>query len=381
MERIYLDNNATTPILPEVAEAMHACLLRGHANPASQHEDGRRARRVLESAREAIGEILGADVNSSNPDRLIFTSGGTESNNLALFGLCGQASGRLLYSSIEHPSVVEPAQQIARGGRVLREIRVTQDGVLDLNHLETLLSQPTRLVSVMLGNNETGALQPVREAATLCRQAGALMHTDAVQVVGKLPLTFRALGVDALSLTAHKFHGPKGIGALIVRAGVPVEPIMFGGFQQMGLRCGTECVALAVGLQKALEAWQSEADERAARMARLRVRLETALLQAVPGAVIHSAHAARLPHTTNISFPGVDRQALLIALDMAGLSCSTGSACASGSSEPSPVLAAMAVESGLIEGSIRLSLGATTTEDQIAEATHRISLAAEKLRR
>jgi len=380
MDQIYLDHNATTPIDPEVVRAMDECYAAAYANPASQHETGRRARQVLEDAREGIAKILGADLAGSHPHRLIFTSGGTEANNLAIIGLCGKQPGRLVRSAIEHPSVAGPADHLAQQGRAVRQLRVTPDGVVDLNHLRQMLAEPTRLVSVMLGNNETGVLQPVKEIAEVCRHADVPLHTDAVQVVGKLPVDFRELGVDAMTVSAHKFHGPRGIGALIVRHGVALEPILFGGFQQLGLRCGTEPVALAVGMHRALQRWQAEADQRAARMAQLRIRLETLLQEGYPELVINGSHSPRLPHTTNVSFPGLDRQALLMALDLAGVACSTGSACASGSAEPSPVLVAMGCEKAVVEGSLRISLGATTTAAEVAEAAGRILRVAGDLR-
>jgi cysteine desulfurase len=380
MAPIYLDHNATTPIHPAVLAEMERCYHEAHGNPASPHQEGRRARRVLEDARDAIASLLGADVTSSQADQLVFTSGGTEANNLALFGLSGTAPGRVIRSAIEHPSVLGPSDQLARAGRQVRELRVGRDGVADLNHLREMLAEPTRLVSLMLGNNETGVLQPVQEAARLCHESGALLHTDAVQVVGKLPVHFRQLGADAMTVTAHKFHGPRGIGALLLRHGVPVEPLLFGGFQQLGIRCGTECPSLAVGFRKALDIWHAEADARSARMAQLRVRLETTLRTALPWTILNGQHAPRLPHTSNISFPGLDRQALLMALDQAGVCCSTGSACASGSSEPSHVLLAMGCDSKVVEGSLRLSLGAMTTPADVAAACECIVQVARRMR-
>jgi cysteine desulfurase len=372
MDPIYLDHNATTPIHPDVVSAMAQCYRDGYANPASQHHEGRRARRVLEGARERIADLLGADLNSLRADQLIFTSGGTESNNLAILGLTASSPGKVIRSAIEHASVIGPTDRLAREGRTVRELRVTRDGVADLNHLAELLAEPTRLVTLMLGNNETGVLQPVQEAVVLCRQAGALVHTDAVQVVGKLPVTFRQLGVQAMSVSPHKFHGPRGIGALLLRHGVQIEPLLYGGFQQMGIRCGTECVALSVGFCRALELWREAADERAAHMTQLRLRLETAVRDALPWAVVNGEHAARLPHTTSISFPGLDRQALLLALDTVGLCCSTGSACASGSTDPSHVLLAMGCQQPVVDGAVRLSLGATTTDEEVARAAETI---------
>jgi len=381
MRSIYLDHNSTSPILPGVAAAMAECHAAGYANPASQHGPGRAARRVLEDARERISELLGADTSSHHADRLIFTSGGTEANNLALCGLTGRHPGRLVYSAVEHPCVSEPATHLARQGRTVRVLKCTPDGVADLEQLRGLLAEPTRLVSVMLANNETGVLQPVKEVAALCREAGTLVHTDGVQVVGKRPVNFRSLGVHAMTVSAHKFHGPRGIGALLLRHGTPLEPAMLGGFQQYGLRAGTEDVALAVGMRAALEAWHAEADARAVRMTQLRIRLERALQAELPDVVIHSEHAARLPHTSNISFVGIDRQALQMSLDMEGVAVSTGSACASGSTDPSPVLLAMGCPPEVVNSSLRISLGATTTAKEVEEAAARIIRVVNRLRK
>lgn len=372
MRAIYLDHNATTPLLPEVAAAIAQARDAGYANPASQHAAGRRARQALEDARERIGRLLGAAVDVARPDRVIFTSGGTEANNLAVFGMMPDRPGRALISAIEHPSVVGPAERLVQRGYAVERIGVSPAGVVDLERFADRLRGDVRLVSVMLANNETGVLQPVGEIATLCAAAGVPMHTDAVQVVGKLPVSLRALGVSTLSVSAHKFHGPVGVGALVVREGVPLAPQMFGGFQQGALRPGTENVALVVGMLAALESFSRSQSERTARLTALRERFEQQLLAACDGLAIHGATATRLPHTSNVAFVGRNRQALLLALDTAGVACSTGSACASGSSEPSPVLLAMGLPKEVIEGSLRFSLGAATTEAEIDEAVERI---------
>jgi cysteine desulfurase len=390
MDSIYLDHNATTPLLPEAAAAMAECQSASFANPESQHQLGRRARRALEEAREGIAEILGADLNGRQPDLVIFTSGGTEANNLALIGLSGvlgAVAGRIVISSIEHPSIAEPARFLARRGWQVERLPVSPEGVTRVGKGDILLFPdsfvpvtPTDgksrmspfLVSVMLANNETGVIQPIRELAAVCHAAGVPSHTDAVQAVGKIPVNFHQLGVTAMTIAAHKFHGPRGIGALIVRGGTPIEPQLFGGFQQYGIRPGTEPVALAVGMHSALRIFAREQSDRRERITRLRDRFEAALIAAYPSAVIHGAAAERLPNTSCIAFPGLDRQALVMALDMAGIACSTGSACASGSSEPSPTLVAMGLPERLVGSSLRFSFGATTTADIIDEAVERI---------
>lgn len=369
MRTINLDHNATTPIDPRVREALDAAAQAQYANPASQHAAGRRARHVLEEARERIADLLGARQPGV---RVLLTSGGTEANNLALFGLAGNAPGRIVMSAIEHPSVLETAIQLERRSWQVERVGVSADGVVDLDQLRAALTTPARLVGLMWGNNETGVLQPIAEAIQLCRAAGVLFHTDAVQVVGKLPVDFDGLGASALSLAAHKFHGPRGIGALVVNAGAPLESVLWGGFQQHGLRPGTESVELAVAMCRALELWAAEADARRDRMATLRARFESLLCAERPTLVVNGGRAERLPHTSNLSFVGLDRQELFVALDLAGVQCSTGSACASGSSEPSPVLQAMGLAEPIVGSALRFSLGAGTTAADIDEAAARI---------
>jgi cysteine desulfurase len=375
---IYLDNNATTRMAPQVADAMAEALRAGYANPASQHEEGRRARRVLENARQRIGELLGAQMTGREPDRVILTSGGTEANHLAVRGIASSrvaaqnGGSPVVVSAIEHPSLLAAAQSLAATGCAVLQAPADRQGVVDLDWLAASISPATPLVSVMLGNNETGVLQPVARIARLCRAAGIPMHTDAVQAVGKIDVSFAELGVDAMSVAPHKFHGPVGIGALVVRPQVPLAPQLEGGFQQQGLRAGTEGVALAVGFRAALELWHDEREERLSRMRGLRDQFERDIVAELTHAMVIGAGAERLPGTANIAFRGLDRQALVMALDLAGIACSTGSACASGSSEPSPVLLAMGCDEDVIGGSIRLSLGADTTAAEISEATRRI---------
>jgi cysteine desulfurase len=368
---IYLDHNATTPISPAVADAMRDCQLRLVGNAASQHAAGRAARRELEAVRERLLELMGAGPD----DRLIFTSGGTESNNLALRGLLATERKRLVISSIEHPSVEAVATQLALAGHEVERLPVDSAG--RTQHEDVVISG-AGLVSVMLGNNETGVLQPLVEIAAACARHGVPLHSDATQVIGKLPVSFCDLGLAAMTFTAHKFHGPVGIGALVVRRGVELAPLLVG---QAGYeRPGTAAVALAVGMGAALEAWREEWSERAARMGKLRDELEERITTSVPEAVVIGREAPRLPHTANIAFVGFDRQQLHVALDLAGIACSTGSACASGSSEPSPVLLAMGLPEAQIQGSLRFSLGAGTTAAEIEEAAKRISLTCKHLR-
>jgi cysteine desulfurase len=359
---VYCDYNAGAPIRAEAAVAMSRALAAG-GNPSSVHGVGRRMRAMIEDARERIAGALEASA-----ENIVFTSGATEALHLALTST-GAAS--LIVSAVEHDAVFEHAGRALKAERVAP---VNGDGLIDLDALGALLETAPKpaLVAVQLANNETGVIQPIAELVATCRANSVLLHTDAVQAVGKIPVNFRALGVDAMTIAPHKFHGPLGIGALIVRHGVKLGPQLFGGFQQAGLRPGTESVALAVGFHRALERWHAEAHERGQRMRALGAQLESELLAEIPGAVIVGQRAARLPHTLNVAFPGINRQALAMALDLAGVAASTGSACASGSSEPSPVLLAMGLAPEVVEGSIRLSWGAFTTPAEMAEASRRI---------
>jgi cysteine desulfurase len=391
---IYFDHNSTTPIDERVVEAMVRTWRECGANPASQHGPGRKARRMLEEAREGIAQLLGARTGGMDADQVIFTSGGTEANNLALLGMMAEAPTRhkefaaeyssivadVLVSAIEHPSVLGPAEELRRRGFKVRvAVPTNRQGKFDEAFLGSFDSLPY-LASIMLANNETGMIQPVRQIAATAHEHGMLIHTDAVQAAGKIPVSFRELGVDAMTVAPHKFHGPLGIGALVVRHGVRLAPQLFGGFQQGGLRPATENVALAVGFFEALRLAVAEFSERAERMRSLRDELEQRLGEEFPDIVIIGKQAPRLPNTSCISFPGVDRQALVMALDLAGVACSTGSACASGSSEPSPTLVAMGLEEKVIRGAIRLSLGAFTTAVEVAEGASRIIKAVKYLR-
>jgi cysteine desulfurase len=397
---VYLDHNATTPVFPEVVDAMRACWAEPHLNPASQHSFGRRARAVLEDARDRIGEILGANLTGPNPDRVIFTSGGTESNNLAVRGIlqtvnaipsdgAGRFSGpvtpppHLIISAIEHPSISTLAVHLAQQGYTVDRLDVDSNGVIRVADLARLIRPETRLVAAMVANNETGVIQPIHELAAICAERGVAFHTDAAQAAGKLPLSFRDLAISTMSIAAHKFGGPLGIGALLVRYGVNLAPQQLGGFQQAGMRAGSEPVALAVGMRCALELWQANRPAWAMHLALLRDEFEAilrfrdfenhgapALKTCEP--VIVGRDADRLPNTSNIAFVGLDRQQLFLALDQAGIACSTGSACASGSSDASPVLIAMECDSAVVSSALRFSFGVSTTLDDVEEAAHRI---------
>ena len=366
---IYLDNSATTPVLPAVWEAMRPYCAEVFGNPASAHQAGRRARRALEDARDRSAALLDAQ-----PDEVLFTSGATEANNLALFGLAGDAPGHLIASPVEHPSVLEPLRQLEQRGFTLDWLPVDATGVVQAAALPALLRPDTRLVSVMLANHETGAVQPVGELAA------PLLHCDAVQAVGKMPLSFRDLGVTTLSLSAHKFHGPKGIGALLCRRGVPLRPALWGGHQQQGRRPGTEPVALVVGMATALELALAEREARTGHVRKLRQHFLERVCELAGPVVLNGPARGGLPHTLNLSFPGLRADALLMALDLEGVACSTGSACSSGSLLPSPVLRAMGVPDERLHSAMRFSLSHLLSTEEVDEAVRRVGRVVRRLR-
>ena len=366
----------------DVAAKMTECFAVGHVNPASQHRLGQSSRRVLEQHRRQIVELLGGCVTGMATDQLVFTSGGTESDNLALFGLSSVGRQRLidsgltatdqpvqvLISAIEHPAIATAGKKLAGEGFDVIQIPVDSQGVICLESLAKLLVKPTALVSIMLANNETGVIQPVQRAAELCRKANALIHTDAVQAIGKIPVDFGELNIDALTFTAHKFAGPRGIGGLLLRHGVTPESMFFGGFQQTAVRPGTEDVCLVVGLSAAMDKFVVNVRSYQNQLAGLRDDLQARLKAAIPDIKINSGLVDRTPQTLNLGFVGINRQSFLMSADLAGLAISTGSACASGSSDPSPVLIAMGLPPEIVDSSVRISLGYSTTQLDIDQA-------------
>jgi cysteine desulfurase len=365
MTPIYLDHAATTPLLPEAWEAMRPVAAEAFGNPASAHHAGRRARRFLEDAREKVAALLGAF-----PDEVIFTSGATEANNLAISGLAGDPPGRLVASRIEHPCVIEPLNHLAARGFAIEWLPVGQRGV---GECDSRGGSPT-LVALMLANHETGAIQPVRELASLFPDTP--FHCDAAQAVGKVPVSFHDLGVTTLTASAHKFRGPTGVGVLLLKRGTKLRPLFHGGHQQRGHRPGTEPAALAVGLAVALEHAVRHMDEQATTMTGVRQRLLDRLRESCPAVVVNGPPPGdpdSLPTILNVSFPGCRADVLLMALDLAGVACSTGSACSSGSLLPSPVLAAMGVPDEVLKSAMRFSIGSTTTAVEIDAAAERIA--------
>ena len=335
-------------------------------NPASSHRAGRRARQALEDARERTASLLDA-----HADEVVFTSGATEANNLAIFGLAGHPPGHLLSSPVEHPCVTEPLQRLAETGFALTHLPVDSAGMVRAEALEDLLRPETRLVTVMLANHETGTIQPV-QALTAALAGRAMFHCDAAAAAGKIPVRFHELGVTTLTLSAHKFHGPKGIGTLLVHRQARLRPLLWGGHQQQGRRPGTEPVGLAVGLAAALDLAVTEMAQRRQRVLELRCRFLDRLAAMAGPVVINGRAAGGVPHTLNLSFPGCRADVLLMKLDLAGVACSTGSACSSGSLLPSPILKAMGVAEDVLHSAMRFSFSPLLTEDEIDEAAQRM---------
>jgi cysteine desulfurase len=362
--RIYLDHNATTPTRPEVLEAMLPYLRGRFGNANSIHGWGREARRALERAREVIACALGARERES----VVFVSSGTEADNLALKGAAWAATARgrhVVTTAVEHHAVINSCRSLQEQGFDVTYLPVDEDGLIDPAALGRSLRADTIVVSMMQANNETGVILPLDVAGRLARERGIALHTDAVQTFGRLPIDVESLGVDLLSLSGHKIYGPKGIGALYVKPGTPMVPLVHGGQQERGRRPGTENVAGAVGLARAVELALASMRNEAERLRRLRDRLEGGILQRIEGARVNGHRERRLPNTSNISFQGTDDESLVLALDLEGIAVAAGAACTSGSLEPSHVLRAMGRREEIDGGAVRFSLGAGTTEAEI----------------
>lgn len=394
MRRIYMDANATTPVLPEVVEAMRPFWSDAFANASSIHQPGQNARAAVDRARDAIARLL-----RCRAAEVVFTSGGTESDNLALLGLLEPAAPgcdppHLITSAIEHEAILQAARALESRGVEVTFLPCTSSGVVEPGALQAALRPNTRLVSVMLANNETGVIQPIAELAAIAHSAGALFHTDAVQAAGKLPLDVAALGCDLLSLSGHKMYAPQGIGALYVRRSVRLRPLLFGGRHERGRRAGTENVPGIVGLGRAAEvaqAWLAapepvepagpETPSRTpAELTGLRNCLEQGILTRVPECGLNGADAPRVANTSNFYFDHVEAEALVIALDLRGLAASGGSACQSGATEPSHVLTAMGLSEARARGSLRLSLTRFTTRQEVDQAIEVVASAVSRLR-
>jgi cysteine desulfurase len=378
MSRVYFDHNATTPPDPSVVEAVVRALTVDFGNPSSVHYFGQQAKALLDEARSAVADLIGAE-----PAEVVFTGGGTEADNLAIRGAAEvlEASGRrhLVASSIEHEAVLNTVKALSRHGWTVSLLPVDASGIVSPAALEAVITPETALVSVMHANNEIGTVQPIAQLAAIAHARGALFHTDAVQSVAKIPVDVRALGVDLLSLSAHKFNGPKGVGALWIKRGTRLVATMTGGKHERNRRGGTENVPGIAGLGVAARLARKKAGD-AVHVAALRDRLERGILAAVPDSAVNGALTPRVPNTTNISFDGVEAESLLIALDLEGYAVSTGSACSSGTLEPSHVLRAMGLPSHRTQNSIRFSLGAGNTDAQVDALVHKIPTVVEKLR-
>lgn len=376
MSTIYLDNNATTQPLDDVIETMNRMLRDEYANPSSVHPLGQAVRHRVECARAQVAALIGAE-----PRDVVFTSGGTESINLAIRGLLAQRPDRkrVVTSTVEHSAVRNLCHQLAREGIVVDEIGVDADGRLDLAQLEHALTDDVALLSLMWANNETGVLFDVESAASLASQRGVPLHLDAVQAAGKVHINAADLPVQLLSISAHKFHGPKGAGALFVRKRTRIKPQLIGGRQERDLRAGTENVAAIVGMGIAAEAAGRVSDAERNRVAALRDRLEQGIRERVDRAMVNGAEAPRIANTTNIGFRDLAAEALLILLGDAGVCVSSGSACSSGSLEPSHVLAAMNVDPRFAHGAIRFSLSRFTTDDEIDRVLEIVPRVVERL--
>lgn len=348
----YFDHNATTPVSPEVFQAMTPLMTQVFGNASSIHQFGQEARGELDRARRSVASMLGAKA-----EEIVFTSGGTEADNMAMFG----AGGHVITTTVEHPAVLQAAAQLPSATFVAVDSR----GVVDPEDVRAAIRPGTKLISVMHVNNELGVIQPIREIARIARDAGVLFHSDGVQAAGKIPLDVRELGVDLYSISAHKIYGPKGMGALFVRKGVDVRPLIYGGPHERKMRAGTENVAGAVGFGRAAEWVIEESVAEAARETGLRDRLEQEILARVAGAHINGLGAPRAGNTSNIRFDGIDSEPLLIALDLKGFAVSSGSACSSGATEPSHVLAAIGLTREQARSSVRFSLGRSNTVDQV----------------
>jgi cysteine desulfurase len=355
MSHVYFDHNATTPVDPRVLEAMLPYLRGGYGNASSRHEFGTVARKAVNDAREQVATLVNVQ-----PSQVVFTSGGTEANNFFIKGAAGYLKpSQIAVSAIEHPCVARPAQDLARQGWKVRKLAVSRDGEIDLDDIDAALSQPTGIVSVMLANNETGVIQDVGAVAGRARRAGAWMHTDAVQALGKIAVDFSALGVHAMTISAHKLYGPKGAAALVVDKRLELRPLLAGGGHESGLRSGTENVPAIVGFGAACELAANRMGEVTTRVEQMRERLEEGLHEL--GAVIFGERARRIPNTSYFAFKGIDGEALVIELDKQGFAVAAGAACSSTSTEPSATLLAMGVAPEAARGAVRLSLGATNT--------------------
>ncbi|MBI4192906.1 MAG: cysteine desulfurase [Betaproteobacteria bacterium] len=375
MTHVYFDHNATTPVDDRVLAAMLPYLREQYGNASSRHEFGTLARKAVNQAREQAAALVRAQ-----PAQVIFTSGGTESNNAFIKGAAGMLKpGQIAVSAIEHPCVAKPAQELARSGWKVRKLAVDGDGRIDLGDVAQALKEPTGIVSVMLANNETGVIQDVAAVAEKARAVRAWMHTDAVQAAGKIAIDFNALNVHAMTLSAHKIYGPKGVGALVLDKRIELKPLISGGGHEQGLRSGTENVPGIVGFGAACELAAQRRQELAPRLSAMRDQLERGLIGI--GAAIFGARTARIPNTSYFAFPGIEGETLVIEIDKAGYAIASGAACSSTSTEPSATLLAMGIAPELARGAVRVSFGKDNKPGQVEEFLSVLSATVARLRR
>ncbi|MER3472639.1 MAG: cysteine desulfurase NifS [Armatimonadota bacterium] len=375
---VYLDHSATTPVAPEVVQAMLPFFDRAFGNPSAIYTIGQEAREAVERAREQVAQLVNADA-----DDVYFTSGGTESDNWAIKGVARAWRDRknhLITTPIEHHAVLEACAALREQGWVVTFVPVDSTGMVDPDAVRRAITPRTGLITIMQANNEVGTIEPIAEIGAIAQEHGIPFHTDAVQTVGKIPVDMQALGVDMLSISAHKLYGPKGVGALVVRRGTPLRPLLDGGGQERGRRGGTYNVPGIVGFGAAAERAMRCGEEEMKRVRALRDRLVEGILEAVPDAVLTGHPVHRLPNNAHLAFAGVEGESLVLSLDAVGIYCSAGAACSSGDTEPSHVLVAMGIDPHLIEGSVRFTLGKDNTAEQIEYTIEQVVRAVNKLR-
>ena len=372
MDRCYFDHNATTPVSSEALAALVPCLVEAFGNASSIHHYGQAAKQKLEAARRQVASAIRA-----RPEEIVFTSGGTESDNLAIHG----ARGHVITTAIEHPAVLNTCAHLAQNSVEVTYLRPDSSGLIDPGDLRRALRPSTTLISVIHANNELGTIQPLGEICRIGREAGVPVHSDGVQALGKIPIDVTSLGVDLCSLSGHKVYAPKGVGALYVRQGVPLSPLLYGGHHERDRRPGTENVPGAVAFGCAVEWAAAHLDAESARLAALRDRIQRRLLEQLPDVAVNGASAPRTPNTTNICFEGIEGEALLIALDLAGFAVSSGAACSSGAVEPSHVLLAIGLTPDRARSSLRFSLGRSNAVEQVDALVDAVCESVARLRR
>ncbi len=373
---IYLDNAASTQIHEDVLNSMLPYLKEQYGNPSSIHRYGRLAHKAIEKARKQIASLINAD-----PSEILITSGGTESNNTVLRGVAMKnTSGKIITSSIEHDAILEPCKKLSQEGFEIIYLPVDKEGMVNPEDLKKNISEKTSLVSIMFGNNEVGTLQPISEIGKICNENGIFFHTDAVQAVGKIPINVKELGIDFLSISSHKLHGPKGVGALYIKNGIVIDPVILGGGQESGMRSGTENVANIVGFGKACEIAKNQLDENISHIKKLQTLLIQKVLEEIPLVTLNGHHNSRLPHNAHFTFLGVNGEDLIIKLDEYGIAASTGSACSVNTQKASHVLQAMGFSHEQITGSLRLTLGIFNTQKEIEQTVDALKKIIEELR-